>query len=370
MSKYKYMRLAEQLKSEIQTQALPPEKRIPTEDELVEKYGVSRNTVRQAVQMLVNDGYLIKIQGSGTFVARRLPRSERRGGETEKNNRCIGVVMNQGNSYIFPSVLMGISDYLLEHDYHMIIRMTFNEIATEGQVLAELLETGVSGFILEPARSAFPTVHHDLYRRIQERYPCVLLHASLPEYGFASIDNSNVEGFSMVVDYLAARGHRKIALLSKSDEQSGYGRFLGYARGLERNGIKLRESRIFWYVDEDFEEVFSDANAHRVKKAIQDCTAALCFNDDLARRFLTFLERHSIRVPEDLSVVGFDDMQQGQIIKPLTTIAHPKEKMGRAAAEAVLALIENPAADVSRRFEPVLIERQTVADIRNEPVAL
>lgn len=362
------MQMAAQLEEEIRNRTLPPGKKIPTEDELALQYGMSRNTVRQAVQMLVNQGFLVKIQGSGTFVAERAksPRAVKKG---VVNNRCIGVVMNQVNSYIFPSVLTGISDYLLEQDYYMVIRMTFNEIATEERVLTELLAADVAGFIIEPARSGLPLANRRQFQQIRESRPCVLLHASMPEFGFASIDNSNIEGFANVVDYLAAKGHRDIALLSKSDEQSGDNRFLGYVTGLQRNGIAVKEGRVLWYTDEDMEDMFSDANAHRVLKTIRDCTAAMCFNDELARKFLLFLEKHGIAVPEKMSVVGFDDMQQGQITTPLTTIAHPKEKMGRVAAQAILALIDDPEADVSHRFEPRLIERNTVYDRRTQVVS-
>lgn len=359
MVRYKYKQLAEQLEGEIKAQRLPSGKKIPTEDELAEKYQMSRNTVRQAVQLLVDRGYLVKIQGSGTFVAEQGGGGRRRRREPEKG-RCIAVVMNQVNSYIFPSVLMGISDYLLEHGYHMIIRMTFNRIAGEAKVLAEMLDADVAGFIIEPARSGLPTVNRDLYQRIRDGYPCVTLHAKYPEFGFPAIDNSNIEGFGMLIDHLVANGHTDIGLLCKSDEQSGDMRFLGYAAGLQKHGIPINEKRVFWYDDEDFEDIFSDANAHRVLKVIRNCTAVMCFNDDLARKLLVFLDAHRIRVPEDLSVVGFDDMQQDQITKPLTTIAHPKEEMGRAAAKAIVTLIDNPAADVSWQYPPRLIIRQTV----------
>lgn len=363
MAKYKYRQLAAKLENLIRKQTLPTGSKLPTEDELAEEHQVSRNTVRQAVQTLSDKGYLVKIQGSGTFVAAP-PETEHAGKKTPRSNheknRCIGVVMNQVNHYIFPKVLIGINDYLLKHDYHINLRMTFNEIEHEADALAEMLAAGVAGLILEPARSALPPANRHLYQRIRESCPCVLMHASLPEFGFSSVDNSNVDGFSLAVDYLVERGHRQIALLSKSDEQSGDGRFLGYATGLRKNGIRLAERRILWYTDEDLDDIFSDANAHRVLAAINDCTAALCFNDELACRFLGFLERKNIRVPEDLSIIGFDDMQQGTKTNPLTTILHPKEEMGRVAAKTILGLINNPTANISHKFPPRLVERNSV----------
>ncbi|MCD8141099.1 MAG: GntR family transcriptional regulator [Planctomycetaceae bacterium] len=364
MSKYKYMQIAERLRTEILA-SRSPGKKIPTEDELADHFSMSRNTVRQAVQMLVDQGFLVKIQGSGTFVTEKLdqaavakPARSRRG--DGERGRCIAVVMNQFNAYIFPSVLMGISDYLLKHDYHMLIRMTFNQIAKEEEVLRELLDQDVAGFIIEPARSAFPVVNHDLYRRIRDDYPCVLIHAQMPSFGFPCIDNSNVEAMGLLVDHLVANGHRDIAMLMKADENSGQQRFLGVAEAMRRHGLKVDESRVLWYMDEDMEELFSDQNAHRVMQAIKGCTAVTCFNDYIGKRFLDFLPKQGIRVPEDLSVVGYDDMQ-GYMSTRLTTINHPKEAMGEAAARGILELIRNPDADVSVFFPPELVIRESVA---------
>ncbi|MCD8348982.1 MAG: GntR family transcriptional regulator [Planctomycetaceae bacterium] len=367
MSKYKYMQLAERLREEILT-SRSPGKKIPTEDELADHFSMSRNTVRQAVQMLVDQGFLVKIQGSGTFVSEKLdqaalskPARTRRG--DGERGRCIAVVMNQFNAYIFPSVLMGISDHLLKHDYHMLIRMTFNQIAKEEEVLRELLEQDVAGFIIEPARSAFPLVNHDLYRRIRDDYPCVLLHAQMPAFGFPSVDNSNVEAMGLLVDHLVANSHRDIAMLMKADENSGQQRFLGVAEAMRRHGLKVDESRVLWYMDEDMEELFSDQNAHRVMQTIKGCTAVTCFNDYIGKRFLDFLPKQGIRVPEDLSVVGYDDMQ-GYTSTRLTTINHPKEAMGEAAARGILELIRNPDADVSVFFPPELVIRESVAPLQ------
>ncbi|MCC8166455.1 MAG: GntR family transcriptional regulator [Planctomycetes bacterium] len=360
MPNYKYLNLSEQLKCEILAANSTSGQKIPTEAELMERFSVSRNTIRQAINLLVGEGFLVKVQGSGTFISERL--AEYRGKKrNSQKTKCIGVVMNQVSAYVFPHVLMGISDYLFEHDYYMIIRMTFNQVAREEQVLSEMLEADVAGLIIEPARSTLPTVNRELYKRLEKKYPCVLIHADLPEFSFSSVDNSNVEGYELLLDYLVERGHRDIAALCKLDEQTGVKRYLGYAQGLRKHGLKLNESRVLWFADEDFDNIFSEENFVRIFKTIKNCSAVMCFNDDLANKFLPFLEKHKIRVPEDLSVVGFDDLRQSPDDKPITTVPHAKKELGRTAAKAILRLIENPFADVTHRFTPEIIERETVA---------
>lgn len=362
MPVFKYVGLAERLRAEIFAATASPDEKFLTEDRLIERFGVSRNTARQAIALLVEQGLLVKKQGSGTFISEQIAQYRKKKQNAEKN-KCIAVVMTQVNLYIFPSVLMGISDYLFEHDYYTIIRMTMNKIEKERKVLKELLQTDVAGIILEPARSGYPSINQDLYRKIQEKHPCVLIHASLPDFPFPSVDNSNIAGFSLLVDHLVANGHKDIALICKSDEQSAIRRFQGYAEGLVRHGLGVDENRILWFNDEDFEELFSDANAHKVMRAISGCSAVMCSNDNIARKFLPFLRNRNIRVPEDLSVVGFDDLKTDSMELPVTTIEHPKEELGRAAGKAIVSLLENPFADVSLYFKPKLVDKHSVRNI-------
>ncbi len=362
MAHFKYKDLADRLKAEIMAEPSTPGKKFATEDEMIARFGVSRNTVRQAVALLVREGFLQKRQGSGTYISDRIAefREKRR---NAAKNRCIGVVMTQVNIYVFPSVLMGISDYLFEHDYYIIIRMSLNRVGKEKQILGELLESDIAGLILEPARSGYPPINHDLYRRIEAKFPCVLLHAALAGFDLPVVDNSNVAGFALLVDHLVERGHRDIALICKSDEGSGVGRFTGYAEGMYRHGLNVDESRILWFNDENFDDLFSDANAARVLRTIDGCTAVMCSNDNVARKFLIFLAKRNIRVPDDLSLVGFDDLQD-DMEQPITTIEHPKENLGRAAGRAILTLVENPFADVTLRFQPKLIDKGSVRTLK------
>lgn len=360
LTNFKYRQLADKIKSDILAGEFKPGQQIPIEDELIKIFAMSRNTVRQAIKLLVNDGYLIKIPGNGTFVTEFLPQP--RNGEGASRRR-IGVVLNHVNTYIFPSLLMGISDYLFEKDYSTVIRHTFNHITREEEILSELLETNLEGLIIEPTRSGLPRVNYDLYRRIEETIPCVLVHADITGFHFPSVTVDDAGGFELLVDHLVSKGHTKIAAFCKSDEQTGVKRFLGYAAGLRKHGLNLDEGRVLWFADEDIPLLFSEANASRIFSVIGESTAVMCFNDETAGRFYAFLEKNEIGIPEKISLVGFDDSIQNGVVPPITTIVHPKDRFGRAVGKAILDLIDNPSANVSKCFAPELIQRDTVRDI-------
>lgn len=363
MANYKYRQLAEVLKNDIVNSVYSAGQQIPIEDELIERFQVSRNTVRQAVKLLVQKGYLTKVQGSGTFVTENATAGAEKKGFNAADGRRIGVVMNQNNTYIFPRVLMGISDCLSERGYSMVIRITFNHITKEEETLAELLESDLAGLIIEPARSGLPRVNSELYKKIGETIPSVLIHAEFPEYDIPSVILDDIGGMELLVDHLVEKGHRNIAAFLKFDEYPGMERFQGYASGLRKHNIMLDEGRILWFSDEDVATtLFFEENADKVLKVIENCTAVMCYNDSIVPDFYSFLDRRGISVPNDLSVVSYDNSIEGKISPP-TSIDHPKERFGRAAAEALLTLIANPTANVSRRLSPQLVERNSVSQI-------
>lgn len=367
MANFKYIQLADQIRADISTSLLPPGQQISTEEQLAERFSVSRNTVRQALKLLETEGYVVSVQGSGTFVSKKIPTRHKR--NLTPGEKRVAVVMNNFGSYIFPQVLMGISDYLFEYGYSLVLRIADSQIAKEEQILREILDSNVAGLIIEPSRAAWPRPHMDLYREIEERIPCVLTHSVMPGYSFSSVGVSDTEGVAQLIDHLVENGHRKIAAICKSDEQTGMNRFAGYMAGLKRNNLSLDEAHILWYVNGEIEELFSDPYAGRVFRAISGCTAVVCFNDRLVDKFYPFLERHNIRVPDDVSIVGFDNSMERNDLKRLTTVEHPKQALGQAAAKALVALIDNPSADVSMVFPPRLIFGDTVRNINvPEPV--
>lgn len=93
----------------------------------------------------------------------------------------------------------------------------------------------------------------------------------------------------------------------------------------------------------------------------------VCYNDEVASRLYPFLEQRGLRVPDDISIVGYDDSVDSMGIKPVTTIENPKSTLGRSAVEALLTLIKQPNADVSLQFPPNMIVRDTVRDLSEVP---
>jgi len=140
----KYSMLKAYLKDEILMGNIRPGEKIPSENNLAERFSLSRQTVRKAISVLVHEGFLYTRQGKGTFC------KDRTAGRRESRN--IGVVTTYISEYIFPRVIQGIDKVLSENGYSIILKNTGNSIEKEASCLDDLLGKDIGGLIIEPTK--------------------------------------------------------------------------------------------------------------------------------------------------------------------------------------------------------------------------
>ena len=157
----KYVQLAEWIKLKIRQDGLEKGDKFYTEHALAERFSVSRQTVRQAINVLINEGVLESRQGSGTYIASPM-RSHRNASKT------IGVIVTYFDEYIFPSIINGIESVISEKGYTMLVACTRNDNEKEAAALRNMIDSNVDGLIVEPTKSALPNGNIDIYREIAE----------------------------------------------------------------------------------------------------------------------------------------------------------------------------------------------------------
>lgn len=169
----KYIQMSNTLRTAITEGEYKSGSRLPTEQQLMEQFGVSRQTVRNALEILTKEGLIQRRQGSGTVVLEQKPKSE---------NNTIAIVISFANSYIFPSLLMDAQQVLLENGFSALVYGTDNQFEKERKILLQLLEHPVRGMIVEGTKSALPNPNLDLYRQLRDSgVPIVFLHSCYPE---------------------------------------------------------------------------------------------------------------------------------------------------------------------------------------------
>lgn len=346
MRQHKYALIATRIREEIQTGEYHPGDRLPTEFDLTKRFQVSRQTVRQAMAQLQKEGYLIQRQGSGTYVTEF--------GREKKNTRrtmTIGVLSSYISNYIFPSIIRGIEQELSVSGYSMRLAATENRVDNEYTLLQRYLDNPVDGLIVEGTKTTLPNPNIALYRELSRQgTPLVFLHASYPELkNEVLVGMDDFEGGRLAVEYLAGKGHVRIAGIFKSDDRQGLERYAGFNEGLHQAGLPINDRWVRWFTTEDRDQSEYFKSGAWVSEFLGDATAVVCYNDMTAVWLGRLLEAQGRRVPEDILLVSFDQSSYYEMSGlRLVSFAHQKEELGRVAAKKMLRLIHGEAQESVR----------------------
>jgi GntR family transcriptional regulator of arabinose operon len=338
----KYQILADAIMEKIKNGYYQPGDKLSSENELSRQLGYSRQTVRQALSVLERNGILSRQRGSGTYINSHVPKPER--------THRIGVITTYITDYIFPSITRGIEDELSKNGYQLTLGVTKNRVENEAKILKSFLESNIDGMIVEGTKTAFPNPNIPLYLQLQnEGIPCVFINGyyrDLPSIYVATNDRDC--GYEAAEYLLHGNSEKKLGGIFKSDDMQGHERYAGFAGAIFEHGSDLNDESIIWYTTADKDEIFSQANAAHLLKCLNGCSGVVCYNDQIAYELIEFLLAHSIRVPEDIEVIGFDNSNLSEYSKvKITTFDHPKELLGQQAADKIIHMVENGAEEKS-----------------------
>jgi GntR family transcriptional regulator, arabinose operon transcriptional repressor len=351
--KPKYQKLRDYLIETIQSGKIHVGDKIYSENELAETFEISRNTVRQAIGELVNEGWLYRVQGKGTFV-------NRHPGEKLEKSKTIAVITTYLNDYIFPSITRGIDSILSVNNFSMILSCTYNQHQKERLCLENLLNQNISGLIVEPTKSVLPNPNIDLYKKFTESgIPVLFIHGGYKELEYSYIVEDDTEAGYLAAKHLIELGHERIAGIFKIDDIQGHHRFMGYQKAHAEAEFQLSDSRIMWFETNDLETKFNRSNL-QLETLLSQCTALVCYNDQIALKVIDTLREQEIKVPENISLVSFDDSQLAVASETkLTTVTHPKEALGEEAAKAIINMIDRTKDYYDLKIKPELIVRNS-----------
>lgn len=329
----KYQKVMEDLRMHIEKGDFADANKLPTEDNLCTRYGVSRQTVRHALSLLEQEGLIRRQQGSGSHIVRAETASPRQ--------RVIAVITTYISDYIFPSILREIETVLAKNNSRPMLFATQNQVISERNVLTSLLSLPqLDGILVEGTKTALPNPNLDLYRKLLARnIPIVFMNGNYRELEVPSVLDDNFGGGYMLVQHLYNKGHRNIAGVFKSDDIQGHQRYAGYAQAMLECGLVPDDAHICWYTTESKEGItaWQEPFAQQIISALSGCSAVVCYNDEIAVAVLSAMLRQGLRIPEDLAVVSFDNSKYSEI-GPLriTSLSHGENNVGRLAAQMLV----------------------------------
>ncbi len=342
----KYQLVYDWINKNIDNGTLKPGSRVPSENELCEKFGLSRQTVRHAIQMLSEEGLLESRRGSGTYVADQKA--------VDSNRSVVAVVTTYVDDYIFPSTIRGIENTLSEKGYSMQLSFTNNTVNKERQILEDIAKRNdVAGVIMEPVKSALPNPNMDLYRQLGEKGIKVLfINSFYPELDYPHVSINDEECAYQAVKALINAGHKEIGCVLKLDDGQGRERYRGYLRAMTEHGLSFTYDHVNWIDTIDIKDGFRALS--RVKDRLKGCTAVFCYNDQVAGMLMQMLRSSGVKLPDEMSVIGMDDSDLAKIGVDGVTIAsipHPKSKLGQKAAQNMIRLIHGVNSNYNATYE-------------------
>lgn len=324
---------------------------LPAENEIAKLFNVSRHTVRQALTYLVQEGWIHKERGKGSFY------SNKRSNETKKN---IAVLTTYISDYIFPKIISGIEEELRRKGYNLLLFNSNNDIENERKCFETIMNQHIAGLIVEPAQSKINNLHHDSIKKLKENnIKYIAINANCDEENSAYIVVDDEQGGYKLTSYLLELGHRNIAAIFKADDLQGEKRRRGYEKALKEYGLSFNKNIVGEYITNN-EEMFIDVFTKKILNLEERPTAIVCYNDKVALRVIDNCRRENIKIPKDLSIVSFDDstLAVSSDVK-LTTIKHPKEDMGIRAAKCIIDMIEGRIDNPQYTYTAELIVRDS-----------
>ncbi|WP_186579842.1 GntR family transcriptional regulator [Aquibacillus kalidii] len=356
--KTKYKIIKHAIKSKILEGAIVPHQKISSESEMMDQFGVTRHTVRLAIGELVSEGWLYREQGSGTFCADRDAQQNKQ--LLRPPHKSIAIITTYISEYIFPSLIRGAESYLSEKGYHVSIFNTNNNHEQEKRILETIITGNYQGVLVEPTRSGYANPNIIYYLTLAKlKIPYLMLNATYEELEPISIEVDDVQGGYKQVEHLLKLGHKEIVGLYKTDDAQGKKRLKGYIKAHRAYQVPINPKNIITFNTDEFDEAYQ--SLERLFNEEAPPTAVAGYNDQLIVLCLDLFRNMGVEIPEDLSVVGFDDSILTEISEvKITSIKHPKSIMGTDAARLIISLIDKQNGLHNKEIESILYDVELI----------
>ena len=275
-------------------------------------------------------------------------------GFVTKRSHTLGLILPTITNPIFAASTRGVQDYTTQQGYQVILGNSDYQYAEEARLVTVLRERQVEGLVITTT-DLRGQVLKDL---LDEGFPFVLLYSTVRKGPVSAVGIDNFLGGYQATQHLIEQNHRRIAMLAGSFSFSdrSFHRWHGYRKCLKEHGIPYKPSLL---LQTEYTLAGGREGIKKLLSSDNPPTAVFCSNDLIALGAMQGARDLGMKLPEDLSMVGFDDMETSSFVTPsLTTIRQPAYEMGRLGASLLLQHIQNKSyRPVHRILETKLVVR-------------
>lgn len=278
-------------------------------------------------------------------------------------SHTVGAVVPTLGNAIFADGVEALEVRLGERGYTLILAHSQYDPAREFRQIRSMLEYGVDGLVLVGdsfAPDALPLIR-------QHRRPLVTTYVCTSRQNIPAIGIDNRQATYSLTRYLLELGHREFAVIANTARPNdrSQARLDGMLDAIAEEGIRLLPDRI---IEATQPTIVAGREAfRRLRAAHPDVTAFLCTTDAMAVGAVAEARREGIRVPEDISITGFDDVEiAGETDPPLTTVRVPAAEIGTLAADHLIRIIEGEPIPMSTRLDATMVVRGSTGPVASQ----
>jgi len=325
----KYEIIRDFLLEELKGGVYAPGDALPSENQLIAKLGVARNTVRQAIDELATRGVVRRVQGKGNFFVGR--RSD------DKQLAVFSLILPEISHSLYPPLAKGFDNQAGLRQRQILLCNTDFDVNKQGNLVLQMIEKNVAGVALVPALSAPTPAFH--VRQLQlHNIPVVLCHRPVAEVSAPLVTWDAAKVARLAGRTLAGLGHRRIAYFARTRYNLTEMHERSLRQTLEESGLELPGNYVCYGespVDLDAQLEIHTETLEPLVKCSKPVTAIFCNDDNEAEVVYFSLGKLGVRIPEDVSLMGFGDsrFRSGAFFSRLSSVVIDEYKLGSRAAE-------------------------------------
>ena len=371
MSEPLYQLVYERLREDIRDHRFPVGGKLPSEAELTAEHQVSSITLKRALSLLRNDGFIVRRPRLGTFVVSDVATST---SVSATSRALIGCVVTNFDDTFGTHVVGGLVDST-RSNANLILKRSLGDPAVEDGLIRTLIESGMQALILQPSSSQY--VPPAVLELVLRRFPVVILDRVFEGVPVSTVCSDNVAGAKMATEYLFALGHDGVGLVTSAgavstteNRRAGYLRAHAAANIPHEDGDEFSDLRSTTPgsdvpIEDDITQLQAFIAAH------PDLTGFVASEYNIAIMLREACERAGRNVPEDVSMVCFDhpDNFYDPAHFRFTHIQQDQARMGAEAVERALEQLRKPNAIRKVTLPMELIEGQSTATRRTKRVS-
>jgi DNA-binding LacI/PurR family transcriptional regulator len=368
-----YIKIYQKYRHLIQSGQMKAGQKLPTEAQICETFECGRQTVLRALQLLRSEKFINRRQGSGSFVAEQVDVLS--GAHKNEQRKQIALICSDLTHSFGHELALGCEAAASKLGYDLLLCSSRFDVIAEKQHLMRFRDSQIAGILLVPT---MPPVNLELVRslvnHLDRRIPLVCLDYGFPQLDLPLVGIDNFQAARDAVSYLIELGHRRIAFIVNHINriESVYTikmRYEGYRQALKDYGIEYDPSLLQEAACDPVSPVQGQVDTSRYgyepmhKLLAMDAppTGVFLLWDELAQGAIAAIQNVGLRVPEDISVIGFNDDPIARMLGvPLTTIHQPGVDIGKNGVELLARIIENQTVEQHQIMLPTrLVSRRS-----------